>query len=159
MSGASCTSLCSSCIIWTISPTPHLIIKKGSGQSLVLSKTPETFRTRQAIFIWSVFIGRDVHKPETSWMRRTSFHILIGYVDKAVCSQNVWDFATTFRELWKKGPLNWIFFIQTMQFATFFKQMIHYSCYPLIWRKGQWRQNHAPFFLASVAAYETMWAL
>ena len=39
------------------------------------SKAPETFRARKAIFSSSVSKDEEVYTPETSCIKRTSFHI------------------------------------------------------------------------------------
>ena len=48
---------------------------RETGAGARFSKAPETFRARKAIFSSSVSKDEEVYTPETSCLKRTSFHI------------------------------------------------------------------------------------
>ena len=73
------------------------------------SKAPETFRARKAMFSWSFSKNREVYKPETFFMKRTSVHFRNMGITQ-LYKHKIWDFATAFRvrKLFgtlKSGPL------------------------------------------------------
>ena len=56
MNGVSCTGLCNRCSVWTISTTPHLVIKKGSGQESISLESPETFLEPAKLFMFDRYL-------------------------------------------------------------------------------------------------------